>query len=170
MHQKKVRGIKRKSEQLIEAIKEATADFPTESYNGYWHLHLPASQSFIDSEKTPIAVKRRCMQTLLDQAAHLKRLKPSDSELYRVVVLIELPSLWGSQIIIFKGDSHFTGFFERKNEDQQWIPLPKNRNLLKEWQLTADDGISYSGFKEILSDEEAEYYHEGELWFIGDLE
>lgn len=53
MREKKVRGIKRKSNNMIERIEAKTLEFPTEFYNGYWHLHLPVAQDFISSNKTP---------------------------------------------------------------------------------------------------------------------
>jgi len=54
MREKKIRGIKRKFKQMIERIDEYAEEFPTEEFqNGYWHLHLPVAQDFIDSCKTP---------------------------------------------------------------------------------------------------------------------
>ncbi|WKA55509.1 DUF3916 domain-containing protein [Planococcus shixiaomingii] len=170
MREKKIRGIKRKTQQMIKAIEEETKVFPTEFYNGFWHLHLPVAQSFIDSKKTPKTVRRLCMQTLLNQGSHLQSFKPLDSKTYRVVVSINTPDIWNSQIIVFKGDSHFKDFFIRNNNDYKWIPLPENRNLISEWELTVASEVQLFGFKEIISDEEAEYYYEGEIWFIGDIE
>ncbi|WP_229720312.1 DUF3916 domain-containing protein [Oceanobacillus neutriphilus] len=42
----------------------------------------------------------------------------------------------GSQIIVFKGDSHFKGFFSRNDEVQKCLPLSSNRNIQTEWRLT----------------------------------
>nr|WP_082862852.1 DUF3916 domain-containing protein [Domibacillus aminovorans] len=89
-------------------------EFPMEFYNDYWHMHLPVAQDFINSNKTPNKVKRLCIQTLLDRADHLIRMKPNDKEKYRVVVAVDLPDLWGTQIIVFKGDSYFKNFFNLK--------------------------------------------------------
>ena len=80
MREKKVRGIKRKLYNLLARTEEHTAEFPTHFYNGYWHLHLPVAQNFIDSNKTPKKVERFCIQTLLNRAEHLIRLKPNDKE------------------------------------------------------------------------------------------
>lgn len=116
MREKKVRGIKRKFDKMIERIEEHTLEFPIEFYNGYWHLHLPVAQDFINSGNIPRKIKRHCIQTLLNRAEHLRGLKPNDKEHYRVVVAVDLPDLWDSQIIIFKGDSHFENFFNRHDE------------------------------------------------------
>jgi len=42
MRNKKLRGLKRKTRNMINRIGEETSDFPLDFYNGYWHLHLPA--------------------------------------------------------------------------------------------------------------------------------
>lgn len=94
MREKKIRGMKRKTEEMINRIEENTMVFPTEFYNGYWHMHLPVGQGFISSDKTPRKIKRLCIQKLLNRAEYLKGLQPHDEEKYRVVVLITLPSLW----------------------------------------------------------------------------
>lgn len=169
MREKKVRGIKRKSNKMIERIKENTSEFPTEFYNGYWHLHLPVAQDFINSDKTPKKIKRLCIQTLLDRTEHLIGLKPNDKEQYRVVVAVDFPDLWGSQIIIFKGDSHFKDFFNRNDEYQMWLHLSENRNIQTEWELSVPNDLQLSGFKEVITDEDG-YHYEGEIWFIGELE
>ena len=104
----------------------------------------------------------------MDRAEYLIRLKPHDNEEYRVVVSVDLPNLWGSQIIIFKGDSHFKGFFNRNDEDQKWLHLPENRNIETEWGLAVPNDFQISGFKEVITDEDGCHY-EGEIWFIGEL-
>ena len=72
----------RLSNTLIKRVEENTFEFPTEFYNGYWHLHLPVAQAFIYSNKTPKKIKRLCIQTLLDRAEHLIQLKPNNKEKY----------------------------------------------------------------------------------------
>ncbi len=168
MREKMVRGIKRKSNNMIKRIEAKTFEFPTEFYNGYWHLHLPVAQDFISSNKTPKKIKQLCIQTLLDRAEHLIGLKPDDKEKYRVVVAVDLADLWGSQIIVFKGDSHFKDFFNRNDEYQKWLNLPDNRNIQTEWRLSIPNDMKKSGFKEVITDEDG-YHYEGEIWFIGEL-
>ena len=168
MRVKKVRGIKRKLHKMRERIKENSLEFPTEFTNGYWHLKLPVAQDFINSENTPNKVKRMTIQTLLDRAEYLMRLKPNDVENYRVVVAVDLPALWGSQIIIFKGDSYFKDFFNRNDEHQKWLPLSDERKVQSEWELSIPSHFQVLGFKEVITDEDA-YHYEGEIWFIGEL-
>lgn len=161
MRQKKVRGIKRKTEEMVKRIEENTLVFPTEFYNGYWHLRLPVDQGFISSDKTPLKVKRLCIQTLLDRAEQLKGLQSNDAEKYRVVASIDLPSLWSSQIIVFKGDVHFKDFFNRNEDHQKWIPLLADRNLQTEWRVTVPGESAIAGFKEVIDDEDG--YYESEI-------
>jgi hypothetical protein len=169
MSDKKVRGLKRKSRSMVNRLEQETMKFPSDFYNGYWHLHLPVAQDFIASIKTPKAIKRLCIQTLLDRAEHLKRIKPPSNQKFRIVVAIDLPDLWNSQIIIFSGDSHFKGFFDRNDDYQKWIPLSVDRNMASEWDLSIPDSMSCLGIREEIKDEDAELF-ENEIWFVGELD
>lgn len=95
-------------------------------------------------------------------------MKPDDKEKYQVVVAVNLPDLWGSQIIVFKGDAHFKNFFYRNDDDQKWFRLSDDRNIQREWGLHVTNELQTSRFKEVISDEDGCHY-EGEIWFIGEL-
>ena len=86
---------------MINRIEQETINIPSNFHNGYWYLPLPVAQSFISSSKTPTAIKRKNMQKLLDRAEHLISRKPKSHLRLRVVVAIDSPSLWNSQIIVF---------------------------------------------------------------------
>lgn len=167
MREKKIRGIKRKTEKMVNRIEENTMAFPTEFYNGNWHMHLPVGQDFISSDKTPWKAKRLCIQTLLDRAEYLKGLQPHDEQKYRVGVLITLPSLWNSQIIIFKGEDDFKDFFTRDSDYYKWIPLSDNSSIQTDWKLAIPSDFDISVFKEVIDDEDG--YYESEIWFIGEI-
>ncbi|WP_374722902.1 DUF3916 domain-containing protein [Peribacillus tepidiphilus] len=169
MSDKKVRGLKRKTKNMVKRIEEETIKFPSDFYNGYWHLHLPVSQDFISSNKTPLSIKRLCIQTLLDKAEYLVSIKPPTLEKLRVVIAIDLPDLWNSQIIVFSGDSHFKGFFERNDDYQKWIPLSMERNIVSEWDLLVHKGMDILGVREEITDEGGEKF-ESEIWFVGELD
>lgn len=169
MRNRKIRGLKRKTRNMIKRIGEETNDFPSDFYNGYWHLHLPVAQAFIDSDKTPFGIKRLCVQTLLDCAKHLIEIKPNTCEKYRVVVYISFQELFDSQIIVFAGDSHFEGFFCRNDEFQRWIPLSEKRNLESEWRIDMPKNLNNSGFREETTDENGKIYKR-DIWFMGELE
>ena len=168
MRNKKVRGLRRKTKNMINRIEEETKEFPSDFYNGYWHLHLPVAQSFIDTEKTPFGIKRLCVQTLLKAAKHLIGIKPHTDEKYRVVVAIEPSKLFNAQIIVFHGDIHFEGFFDRNNEFQKWIPLAKERDFESEWKLNIPPNMNIKGIREEIADEDGKYKRD--MWFVGELE
>ncbi|MGM0878264.1 MAG: DUF3916 domain-containing protein [Bacillota bacterium] len=169
MRNKKLRGVKRKTKNMVNRIEQETIKFPSDFYNGYWHLHLPVAQDFISSSKIPYGVKRLCIETLLSRAKHLIKIKPNTLETVRVVVSIDLPDLWNSQIIVFSGDSHFKGFFDRYDEFQKWMPLSKKRSFESEWGINIPENMNVLGFKEEIINDDLDIY-EAEIWFIGELE
>ena len=74
---KKVRGKKRKTKDMIDSIIKQTISFPiVDLENGYWHMHLPIKQSFLNAKKTPLKIKRLCIQTIIKRTEDLIRLKP----------------------------------------------------------------------------------------------
>ncbi len=154
---------------MIESICAHTEVFPEEHpwAHGYWHLHLPVDQGFIDSLKTPFPVRRQCVQTLIDRCQHLQRLKPPSDEPVRVVASISLPYLWDSQIIVFFGQDYFSTFFGRSSEGQSWMPLRESRSIRSEWRLQIPETFQERGYCERIRDED--FSHDGELWFIGEL-
>ncbi|WP_436865603.1 DUF3916 domain-containing protein [Bacillus fungorum] len=168
MREKKIRGMKRKTNTMIKRIEEHTKTFPSAFYNDeYWYMPLPVSQAFIDSCKTPRKVKRLCIQTLLNQAQHLIKIKPSDTHTYRVIVFISIENLWSSQIIVFKDDDYFHNFFNRNNEFQTWIPLSNEMNFWETWGISICPTAQMLQFQEVIYDEDA--IDKKEIWFIGEL-
>lgn len=168
MREKKIRGMKRKTNTMIKRIEEHTKTFPSAFYNDeYWYMPLPVSQAFIDSCKTPRKVKRLCIQTLLNQANHLIKIKPIDTHTYRVVVLISIESLWDSQIIIFKNEDYFHNFFNRNSEFQKWIPLLNEFDFWETWGISICSTVQTLHFQEIIYDEDT--IDKKEIWFIGEL-
>ena len=164
----KIRGVKRKTAQMVRRIEEETDSFPVDFYQDYWHLHMPVAEAFIDSAATPLRVRKQLIQLLIDRTVHLIAQKPPDTDLFKVVALVSLPRLFDSQLIVFQGRKHLDGFFDRDTEWQRWIPLGLERDLRKEWGITVPKGLGIIGFKEILVEENGEMY-ERELWFVGEL-
>ena len=165
----KVRGARRKCRGMIESIRQCTEAFPEEDWpgSGNWHLHVPVDQAFIDSQKTPHWVRRRCVQCLIDRSEHLRRLKPESDKPIRVVAYVTLPELWDSELIVFFGDEYFGTFFDRNSEGQTWTPLRESRSLEREWDLELPGGFQEKGYHERIRSED--YSHDGEVWFVGEL-
>jgi hypothetical protein len=166
---KKVRGLKRRKKTLTNCVIDMTEQMPnpSECGLGYWHLHLPFAQAYINSEKTPNKLRRDIMQILINRVSHLKNIKTQEQDEYRIYTLISLPDLFDSQIVVLPDKSWFDGFFERDSKEQKWLPLDKSRNLIEEWKLNLPSDLDVKGYKEIISEED--YYSEGEKWFIGEL-
>ncbi|EOP23971.1 MULTISPECIES: DUF3916 domain-containing protein [Bacillus] len=168
MREKKIRGMKRKTNTMIKRIEEYTNTFPSTFYHDeYWYMPLPVSQAFINSQKTPRKVKRLCIQTLLNQASQLLKMKPNDTNTYRVVVMISIADLWRSQIIIFKNDDYFHTFFHRNSEFQKWIPLSNESVFWEKWGIKIWHTVKTLHFQEIIHDEDE--CSKKEIWFIGEL-
>lgn len=134
---------------------------------GYWHLHLPFAQGYIDTNKTPNKLRREIIQILINRVFHMKNLKTPLHDGYRIYTLISLPNLFDSQIAVIPDRSWLNGFFQRDTQEQKWLPLGMQRNLIKEWKLNIPPGLEVKGFREIIVEED--YYYEGEVWFIGEL-
>jgi hypothetical protein len=156
--------------QMVERIEKETENFPEEDRpgGGYWHMHLPVARTFIDSPRTPQAIRKTCIQTLIDRANYLCTLKPVDVVApTRVVAAITLPNLFDAQIIVFFGSVYFETFFDRNSSRQRWIHLPDDRSMVKEWELSIPNNFIERGYHEIIQDEDVS--HDGEIWFIGEL-
>lgn len=165
---KKVRGLKRKIESMVEGIRRETNTFPAiDIENGYWHMHLPVKQSFINSRKIPNKVKRICIQAIIDGTKNLIQKKQKSNIKIRVVAFINLPDLWYSEIIVFFGENHYAGYFYRNNDYQKWIPLEEKRNIAKEWHLKVPESYGIKGYREILNNDGDIY--ENELWYLGEI-
>ena len=64
-NKKKVRGGIRKSRIMVREIEKLTENFPELDLNhGYWHIHLPVSQVFIDSKKHTFIYKDSMYQNI----------------------------------------------------------------------------------------------------------
>lgn len=166
----KVRGTRRKCRAMIEAIEASAQTFPTEcdAEGRYWHAHLPVDQAFIDSLKTPHWVRRQCVQSLIDATERLRSLKPKSDDPIRVVASVSLPELWDSQIIVFFDYDYFRTFFDRDSAYQTWTPLAESRSLRREWGLKMPGILTERGYHKRIRDED--YAHDGEVWFLGELD
>ncbi len=167
-NKKKVRGAKRKAKQMLRDINESISQFPDVDLEyGYWHMHLPVAQTLIDSLKTPMYIRKLCVQSLINGVEKLIDIRPKFNVSSHVVASIDLPHLWHSQIIVFFGDEYFNDFFKRDNDYQKWTPLSKERSLIREWNLYLPEKLDFKGYKEEINDEDFKAINE--LWFVGEL-
>ncbi|MGG2027581.1 DUF3916 domain-containing protein [Gottfriedia sp. S16(2024)] len=167
---KKIRGIRRRYKSLEKELITLTDNMPNpyESSLGYWHLHLPFSQEYIDSKKTPNCIRRKLIQLLINRVEHLKNIKTKENSRFRIYSIISLPHLFDSQIVVIPDSYLFEGFFDRNTDEQKWIQLDTQKNIIDEWDLELPEGLTFKGFKEFINEED--YSYQGEIWFIGELE
>lgn len=116
----KVRGMRRKINQMTERVEEMTSTFPTTLINGYWNRKLPIGQRVLYSKRFKRRGKRAVVETLMDGAIHLKQIRPDESS--RIVVLLDIPTHWSSEIIVFHSDDTYRYFMQ--NVD--WVPIAKD--------------------------------------------
>jgi hypothetical protein len=83
------------------------------------------------------------------------------------VAIIDLPSLWNSQIVVFFDEEYFNNFFIRDSTEQNWRTIPDIRDFLQEWNLDIPLDLSIRGYYEKIHDED--YNYEGEIWAVGEL-
>ncbi len=100
------------------------------------------------------------IEAMMEGASRLVRLR--EQERYRVVVLIDLPSLWQSELLVFESDARLKAFMERDTSEQTWTRLPVDSVCLQRFNLPAD--IEVCRFHERIQDED--YTHSGEIWLL----
>ena len=156
-----MRGLKRKLSRLQRNIQESHEDFPTEFHNGYWYAKIPVGQTFLVDIQHNVQIKQAIIHILLDEAKRLVELRVE--ERMRVVVLIDLPTLWNSELLVFQDEEGLQTFIRRDSSHQKWIAIPHEKTSLNKWVIRSVRDIRVYGFKEWLFEEEDEGR---ELWML----
>ena len=154
MRHRKVRGLKRKLSRLQRNIQENHEDLPTEFHNGYWYAKIPVGQTFLMDTQHNAKIKQSLIHILLDEAKRLAKRRVD--ERMRVVVLLDLPTLWNSELLVFQDEEVLQTFMRRDSSHQKWIPIPHEKMSLNKWVIRSDRDIRVYGFKEWLFEEDEE--------------
>ncbi|WP_161567350.1 DUF3916 domain-containing protein [Exiguobacterium sp. SH4S7] len=85
-----------------------------------------------------------------------------EEERYRVVVLLDLPTLWQSELLVIESDVRLKAFMERDSPEQTWTRLPNDHVFLQRLDLSAD--VEVHRFHERIQDEDDIYT--GEVWLL----
>ncbi len=141
-------------------IAEQTHSFPTTFHGGYWHSKIPIDQSFLLSIKENSRIQQAVIEAMLEGGAQLVRLREQES--YRVVVLIDLPTLWQSELLVFESDARLKAFMKRGTSEQTWTRLPIDSMCLQRFNLSTD--VEVHRFHERIQDEDDT--HSGEVWLL----
>lgn len=154
MRHRKVRGPKRKLSRLQRNMQENHHDLPTEFHDGYWNAKIPVGQTFLLDIQHNEQIKQAIIDILFDEAKRLAKRRVD--ERMRVVVLIDLPTLWNSELLVFEDEEVLQSFMRRDSFHQKWIPIPYVRTFTNQWGIRSDQDIRVYGFEKWIFDEEGE--------------
>jgi uncharacterized UPF0160 family protein len=141
-------------------MQENHHDLPTEFHDGYWYAKIPVGQTFLLDIQHNEQIKQAIIDILFDEAKRLAKRRVD--ERMRVVVLLDLPTLWNSELLVFQDEEVLQSFMRRDSSHQKWIPIPHEKTSLNKWVIRSDLDIRVYGFKEWLFEED-----EGrELWML----
>ncbi|WP_251131061.1 DUF3916 domain-containing protein [Exiguobacterium sp. s189] len=142
-------------------MQENHCDFPTEFHNGYWNTKIPVGQTFLLAIQHNAQIKQAIIHILLDEAKRLAKRRVD--ERMRVVVLLDFPTLWNSELLVFEDEEGLKTFMRRDSSHQKWISIPHVKTFINQWNIRSDQEIRVYGFEELLFDEEDEGR---ELWML----
>lgn len=160
MRHRKVRGLKRKLIRLQHNMQENHYDLPTEFHDGYWYAKIPVGQTFLLDIQHNEQIKQAIIHILFDEAKRLANRRVD--ERMRVVVLLDLPTLWNSELLVFQDEEVLQSFMRRDSSYQKWIPIPHEKTFINQWDIRSDRDIRVYGFEEWLFDEE----DDGREWWM----
>ncbi|WP_214887679.1 DUF3916 domain-containing protein [Exiguobacterium sp. s142] len=155
----KVRGIRRRLKRLHMYIEDQTHPFPTTFHDGYWHNKIPIDQSFLLSVQENSRIQYAVIEAMMEGASRLVRLREEERNR---VVLLDLPTLWQSELLVFENDARLKTFMERDSPEQTWTPLPLDDVFQQKLVASAD--VEVHRFHELIQDED--YMHSGEVWLL----
>ncbi|TCI43469.1 MULTISPECIES: DUF3916 domain-containing protein [unclassified Exiguobacterium] len=156
----KVRGVRRRLKRLRMYVDEQTHSFPTTFHDGYWHNKIPIDQPFLLSVQENSRIQYAVIEAMMEGASRLVRLR--EEERNRVVVLLDLPTLWQSELLVFENDARLKVFMKRDSPDQTWTPLPLDDVFQQKLVASAD--VEVHRFHERIQDEDDIYT--GEVWLL----
>jgi len=165
----KVRNPARHVRALRDWAEGLAGTFPAE-HAGLRHFKwkIPVLDRLVRPPTTTAAVQAECAQCLIDAAAHVAAAKPADLAQARVVAIIGMPDMFGSEVCVFFDEAYFQSFTDRTGGYQRWTLLPQGRSLVEEIGLRLPNGFVVQGFAEAIRDEETGETREGEVWLIGE--
>ncbi|WP_084543078.1 DUF3916 domain-containing protein [Exiguobacterium profundum] len=161
MRHRKVRGLKRKLSRLQRNMQENHHGLPTEFHDGYWYAKIPVGQTFLLDIQHSARIKQTIIHTLFDEATRLAKRRVDEQ--MRIVVLLDFPTLWNSEILVFQNEEVLQIFMRRDKPHQKWIPIPYVRTFINQWGVRSDQDIRVYGFEEWIFDEEGEGR---EVWML----
>ncbi|WP_214823524.1 DUF3916 domain-containing protein [Exiguobacterium sp. s28] len=157
-HERKIRGMRRKLYQMVDHVEGTTSSFPTTFVKGYWNSKVPIGQPVLFSRRFKLRGKRLVIDTLLDGAIRLKHLRPDEA--YRIVVLLDIPTLWSSEIIVFQSDAAYRAFLLH----QDWTLGSMHREEHEILMRQLRGHMELNRYVSSICDEDGQF--ESEVWLL----
>lgn len=161
---KKIRGQRRRLKKLLRDIDAWTPEWES-AHRKYEHFHALCG-AWLQSPRTAGRIKTAFCNAWLEKCRQLIETKPKDVPFCKVVAVIACPRFTESQIIIFYDEAYYSGFWDRTDPTQTWLPLPSTVSFAKPRGIDTD--LAEKGYTELLRDEDGELSR-SQLWFYGEL-
>lgn len=160
---KKVRGVRRRLQEVIGMPRRFGGEFPERNRWGYLDFKLPVDQSLIEGSHVRLTHLKQCAQALLDLCYQLKQHVPDGAGSPPLVVAsICMPNMFSSRVTIFWDAETYRKFFSI-GELLPDTECEKN-SLVKSWQLN-DHGLSEACVLNKVFD--GKVHHESKIWLFG---
>jgi len=146
-------------------------DFDWRPYEGrgYFHWKLPVLSSIVEGPSAREAVQARVAQILIDAARNLVAKRPAGSSGAKVVAIVSLPDMFGSEVCVFFDPSYLANFMRRETGEEIWSPAIES--LADRWKLSLGKGFKEVGFNYLRRDEDDDpvRIEAGQIWMVGEL-
>ncbi|MCJ8346363.1 DUF3916 domain-containing protein [bacterium] len=154
---------------MITRISKQALHYPVGDINdsGYFNWLLPASQSFIDACTAPTDIRQKVCAALIDSTINLIKLKPKKLSNTRVILSLNFPNLFYSQITVFFDDEYFSKFFNRKSPYQTWTSKKFEGSQTQKYHLEVRNSLDIKIVSETIIEEDS--VSSSEICFIGEL-
>ncbi len=163
---KKLRGVRRRLQDVIEMPHRHGSSFPEPNRWGYLDFKLPVDQALVEGSHVRLTHLKQCAQTLLDLCMSLKERVPHGASSPKVIASIYEPEMFSSRVTIFWDPEYYRKFFLHDEPNHNWTRLDSENSLVKRWQLN-DHGLAEMCIHEKMVD--GEFSREGKIWFLGDI-
>lgn len=170
---KKTRGLRRAFRNFLKYTTMHTSSLPNaneQSALGCWSTHLPFNPSYMNAKRKSNSIRRFYLQTAINRVEHLIHIKTITEKEYRIYFVVSFPNLHASSILIVfskRGiERFFEGFLGKYQDEPQWVSLPQERDIEKEFSLHIPKELQVKGYREVFTDSN---YNDKEIWFIGEL-
>ncbi|MGG2014008.1 DUF3916 domain-containing protein [Bacillus sp. S10(2024)] len=171
---KKTRGLRRVFRNFLKYTTMHTSFLPNandHSELGCCSIHLPFNPSYTHAKRNSNSIKRFYLQKAINRVEHLIHLKTVNEKEYRIYFGVSFPNLHTSNILIVFSkqgiERFFEGFLGRYMDGPQWVSLPQERDIGKEFGLHIPKELQVKGYTEIFTHPD---YNDKEIWFIGELD